>query len=167
MLMSVNSHFVTLLAVVSLGFCIATVATAAEPELLVKAGRGATNIRVRQEEGVTVIDATSAGGIGQLTVQNGGQPWPMAMKLRLRYDAKRPFTHLEGLTLSDSRSRLQTFLGSETVEVNYADGATRRDAPKPELFVLKGNGTIEVTLPVAWLADEKEFRVHWIDFYRG
>jgi hypothetical protein len=140
---------------------------AAEPELSVKPGRGASNIKIEREEGAVVINVMSAGGIGELTVQNGGQPWPMTIKLRLRYNAKRPFTHLEGLTLSDAKSRLHTFLGSDSVEISSAEGKILPDAAKPELRVDKASGTIEVTLPVAWLADEKEFHLHWIDFYRG
>jgi hypothetical protein len=140
---------------------------AAEPGLSVKPGRGASNIKIERDEGAVVINVMSAGGIGQLTVQNGGQPWPMAMKLRLRYNANRPFTDLEGLTLSDAKSQLHTFLGSDSVEVSSAEGKTLSEAAKPEFRVLKASGTIEVTLPVAWLADKKEFHLHWVDFYRG
>jgi hypothetical protein len=141
-------------------------ASAAEPALVAKAGRGAGQVNVQAEDGVVVIDVTSPGGIGQIAVQNGGQPWPMKAKLRLRYDAKRAFTHLEGCTVTDSKSRLHTFLGSDSVEIDYVDGAARRDFPKPELKVEKA-GTIELTLPMNWLSDEKEFSVHWVDFYRG
>ena len=140
---------------------------AAEPQLIAKAGRGAKSVKVESKEGVVTIDVTSPSGIGQLTVESGGQPWPMAAKLRLRYDDKRAFTHLEGVTLTDSKSRLQTFLGATEVEVNYLDGAERRDAAKPEMKVDKANGTIEVTLPLGWLANEKQFVIHWVDFYRG
>jgi hypothetical protein len=167
MSMSGYFQFAFFLVATASSCCVPLAALAAEPELSVKPGRGASNIKIEREEGAVVINVMSAGGIGQLTVQNGGGPWPMAMKLRLRYDAKRPFTHLEGLTLSDGKSRLHTFLGSESVEANAADGKTLPDATKPELQVRKGAGTIEVTLPVAWLADEKEFHLHWVDFYRG
>lgn len=153
--------------VVALVCCPSLSASAAEPALTVKPGRGASNAKLQQVDGATVVEITSAGGIGQATVQSGGQPWPMKMKLRLRYDAKRPFTHLEGFNLSDSKSRLHTFLDSESVEVEYADGAARLDTGKPELQVRKVDGAIEITLPMAWLADEKEFTLHWIDFYRG
>jgi hypothetical protein len=146
---------------------LANQASAAEPAIIAKAGRGAGQVKVDDEEGVVVIDVTSPGGIGQITVQNGGQPWPMKAKLRLRYDAKRTFTHLEGCTVTDSKSRLQTFLGAEEVEVASLVGVLPRDAPKPDLKVEKANGTIEVTLPMNWIGDEKEFAIHWVDFYRG
>ena len=109
----------------ALVFCASLLTSAAEPALTVKAGRGATSVKLQHDEGAAVLIVASAGGIGQITVQSGGQPWPMTMKLLLRYDAKRPFTHLEGFDVSDSKSRLHTFLDSETVEVNYADGVAR------------------------------------------
>jgi hypothetical protein len=142
-------------------------AAIADAPLTVKAGRGARDVRVATEEGVVVIDVASPGGIGEITVQNGGQPWPMEAKLRLRYDERRHFASLEGLTISDSQSQLHTFLGATMVEIMYRDGAVRRDDAKPIIKITKDRGVLEITLPLAWFADEKEFVVHWVDFYRN
>jgi hypothetical protein len=164
--MAIVVRFVAAICIASLWHMFAALGTAAEPQLVATAGRGTERVKVETNEGAVVIDVTSPSGIGQLTVESGDQPWPMAAKLRLRYDDKRAFTHLEGVTLTDSKSRLHTFLGSTEVEVNPLDGAVRRNAAKPEMKVEKAHGAIEVTLPLAWLTNEKQFVIHWVDFYR-
>jgi hypothetical protein len=143
------------------------IATSAEPQLIAERARGADEVRVHVESGIVVIDVFSRNGIGQITVKSGGQPWPMKAKVRLRYDATNPFTDLEGFTLTDSKSRLQTSLSSASVETSFLDKIKRNSAVKPKMKVIKTDRAIEVDLPMEWLGDEKKFTIHWIDFYRG
>lgn len=138
-----------------------------EPPLTVKAQRGAQEVSVELEQGVAVIVVASSTGIGRIVVQSADRPWPMSAKLRLRYNDKRGFQSLEGLTITDSKSRMQTFLGAKTVEVAIIDESKPAPSAKPELNVQRGEKFVEVELPMAWLAGEKEFTIDWIDFYRG
>ncbi len=163
----------------SRGFCLAVLllaiiaalmfthrAVGDEPALVVELARGANKSQVKTEDNGIVIVAYSSSGIGELKVKNGSAPWPMTLKLRLKYDETRGFRHLEAFTLSDAKSRLQSSLGREEVEVDFVDGAAPRDAAKPEMKVVKTNDAIEILLPMAWLADSDEFTLHWIDLFR-
>jgi hypothetical protein len=136
------------------------------PALMIELGRGANKSQIKIEDNGVAVVAYSSTGIGELKMKSGGAPWPMALKLRLKYNETRGFMHLEGFRLSTGKASLQTSLGREEPEIDSVDGAARLHAAKPELKVIKTDDAIEVLLPMAWLADSDEFTLRWIDLYR-
>jgi hypothetical protein len=94
-----------------------------------------------------VIEITSPSGIGSVTIDRQGGPWPANVIVRLRYTAGRPFARIEGLDCT----------------VGSPAGVAQRLQPR----IVKQNELVEaqIALPPS-AAQHTRMTLEWVDAYR-
>ena len=136
--------------------------------------RGADEVNVVKENGVTVFSIHSSNGIGWAKIKND-KAWPMKAIVRLQYKSGRQWQHLEHFSIASQRANVLTNLNGmlEVRPTNDQGREALNGLSKPELaervglqFRVAGNG-LEAELPMNWLAAESEFTLRWINLYRN
>jgi len=136
------------------------------PALSVTTTRKGDKVEIVTAGNQSVLLVTSELGIGQATVKASNGVWPERLVLRFYLG------DLEGLTLTNSRIHMSSFLGASGQTLYYAkDNAGRVDRSAPAghiyLTIVKQPTYIDVIVPALMLQNNTpSFQFEWVDWYR-
>jgi len=138
----------------------------------VELSKPADRVAVRILEKQTVLEVTSASGIGQMTLRSEPGQWPESIVIRLR-TPEGPIRGLEGFQVTTSAYQIRgRSAQSGKLPFFLADGADgyERDDRTPSgwmniTFEQTPSG-LEIRLPRQFGQSQDQLQIQWIDFYR-
>jgi len=148
-----------------------------EPTYEFKLRKAADTIVTGKEKERTFFIITSPGGIGGATLTLKAGQWPENVTLRFQHQQGKGFAHLENITLTTDRVRVEgnakssgkfrfCFLDSKKTPVVIGAGK-REPAGALNVIVDVRKDSLDVTLPTCLLIGSGQVELSWIDVYRN